>query len=74
MVSLTMLPSAHVFTPFYDELGKAPMINECPINILCKVTQSKPISGFEMFFGETVAVYANEECLRNAEYGLPRLL
>lgn len=54
-----------LFTAFYDELGKAPMIRECPMNILCKVIQTLPIFGFEMFFGEIVAVYANEQCLED---------
>lgn len=52
-----------VFTPFYDELGKAPLIMECPLNFLCQVIQSVPIFGFEMFFGKIVAAYINEQCL-----------
>jgi len=52
-----------VFTSFYDELGKAPMISECSLNYLCKVIQTIPIYDFEMFLGEIVAVYANEQCL-----------
>ncbi len=52
-----------IFTAFYDELGKAPLIRECPVNFLCKVIQTLPISGFEMFFGEIVATYANPECI-----------
>ena len=46
-----------------DELGKAPMISECPLNFLCKVINSVPISGFEMFFGEIISVYINDQCL-----------
>lgn len=54
-----------VFTPFYDVLGKAPMIQECPMNFLCKVVQTIPIYDFEMFLGEIVGVYVNEQCLTN---------
>lgn len=52
-----------LFTSFYNEIGKAPMIKECPMNFLCKVINSIQMFGFEMFFGEIVAVYANEQCL-----------
>jgi len=52
-----------LFTPFYDEKGGAPMIEECPLNFLCKVCDSKEIRGFTMFFGEIIAAFANEACL-----------
>lgn len=52
-----------LFTSFYNEIGRAPMIKECPMNLLCKVINSIQMFGFEMFFGEIVAVYANEQCL-----------
>lgn len=67
VVSGKISDKSEIFTPFYDESGKAPMINECPINILCKVIQSMPMSGFIMFFGEIVAVYADEECLTDGK-------
>jgi len=52
-----------LFTPFYDVAGKAPMIEECPLNFLCKVCDSKEIRGFTMFFGDIIAAYINEDCL-----------
>jgi flavin reductase (DIM6/NTAB) family NADH-FMN oxidoreductase RutF len=54
-----------LFTSFYDELGRAPMISECPLNYLCKVVQTIPVFDFEMFLGEIIAVYAHEKCLTN---------
>ncbi|VBB05885.1 Hypothetical protein LUCI_1096 [Lucifera butyrica] len=67
VVSGKTVDKSGLFTPFYDEQGKAPMISECPINILCKVIQSMPMSGFEMFFGEIVAVYVSEDCLKDGQ-------
>lgn len=52
-----------MFSSFYDELGKAPMISKCPMNFLCKVIQIVPICGFEVFFGEIVSTYVNVNCL-----------
>lgn len=65
MVSGRDINKAELFTTFYDDRGRAPMIEECPVNILCKVVNSMPLFGFDMFFGEIVAVYANEQCLTN---------
>lgn len=58
---------SNLFTPFYDEAGKAPMIQECPMNFLCKVIQTIPVFDFEMFLGEVVAVYVNEQCLTDGK-------
>lgn len=63
VVSGKTIDKSKLFMSFYDDLGKAPMIKECPMNILCKVINSVPMFGFEMFFGEIVAVYGNEECI-----------
>lgn len=67
LVSGHTTDKSNVFTSFYDELGRAPMIHECPLNFLCRVIQSLPILGFEMFFGEIVAAYANEQCLADGK-------
>lgn len=63
IVSGKRIDKSNVFVPFYDEFGKAPMIKECTMNFLCKVVQVIPIDDFEMFLGEIVSVYVNEECL-----------
>ena len=52
-----------LFNAFFDDAGHAPMIDECPLNFLCKVCDTKPIRGFTMFFGEIVAAYIDEDCI-----------
>jgi flavin reductase (DIM6/NTAB) family NADH-FMN oxidoreductase RutF len=56
-----------LFTSFFDEAGSAPMIEEAPLNFLCKVCDTKDIRGFTMFFGEIVAAYADERCLTDGK-------
>jgi Conserved protein/domain typically associated with flavoprotein oxygenases, DIM6/NTAB family len=52
-----------LFNAFFDDSGNAPMIEECPLNFLCKVCDTKLIRGFTMFFGEIIAAYVNENCV-----------
>lgn len=68
MVSGKSTDKSNLFTSFYDEHGKAPMISESPMNYLCKVIQSVPICGFEVFFGEIVSTFVNEQHLTD---GIP---
>lgn len=63
VVSGREIDKSGIFTSFYDERGEAPMIRECPLNFLCKVVQSVLVSGFEMFLGEIVAAYIDDQCL-----------
>jgi len=63
IVSGKQTDKSNLFTPFFDVSGNAPMINECSLNFLCKVCDTKEIRGFTMFFGDIVSVYVNEDCI-----------
>ena len=67
VVSGVTADKSHLYSSFYDPIGKAPMIEECPMNILCKVVQTLPLYGFEMFIGEIVAVYAGKQYLTDGK-------
>jgi len=67
MVSGKQIDKSKLFTSFYDEIRKAPMITECSMNYLCKVIQTLSISGFDIFFGEIVATYINEKCFTDGK-------
>ena len=56
-----------VFTSFYDERGKAPLVGESPVNYLCKVIQTTEIKGFTVFFGEILATFIKEDCLTDGK-------
>lgn len=54
------------FTPFFSSAGNAPMIEECPVNILCKVIQTVYMptqENAEIFIGEVEEVYIKKECM-----------
>ena len=69
LVSGHKTDKSQIFTTFYGTLETAPMIEECPINLECKLLQTLDFGhSHEVFFGEIVEVYANKECLKN---GIP---
>ena len=59
-----------IFHTFYGQLGTAPLIEECPLNLECKVRQTIDFATDKAFIGEIVQAYADEECLTD---GLPDL-
>ncbi len=48
-------------TPIPASVVKAPMIEESPVNIECKVTEVKHLGTHDMFMAEVVAVHADEK-------------
>jgi flavin reductase (DIM6/NTAB) family NADH-FMN oxidoreductase RutF len=51
---------SEIFKTFYGKTN-APMIEECPVNIECKVIKQFVLNGMEIFIGEVVNSYINEE-------------
>jgi len=52
-----------LFEIFYGELGNAPMIKDCPINMECKLIKTVEFPKHDVFMGEIVQAYCDEECL-----------
>ena len=48
-------------TPMKASKVNAPMIEEAPVNLECKVTQIIPLGSHDMFLAEVVAVHVNEK-------------
>ncbi len=54
------------FNTFYGELKDAPMIQECPINMECKVVQELDLGGTNIIIiGEVIETYSEEKYLIN---------
>ncbi len=54
LMGLTVSPSQFV---------SAPLIEECPVNLECKVTQILPLGSHEMFLAEILAVHVEEHLI-----------
>ena len=46
-----------------NALSYAPIIEECPVNIECKVTEVKELGSHDMFIAEVVSVQVSDEYL-----------
>jgi flavin reductase (DIM6/NTAB) family NADH-FMN oxidoreductase RutF len=53
---------SEVFNVFYEENDMVPMIDECPINMACKLLQSFAVYDMEVFIGEITESLVSEEC------------
>ena len=63
LVSGRTTDKTELFKTFYGDLESIPMIEECPINLECKLKQQIDF-GFDVaFFGEIINVYVNEDVL-----------
>ena len=51
---------AKEFELFYGDLKTAPMIKECSLNIECKLVNIKEFKNTELFIGEIVEIYSDE--------------
>jgi flavin reductase (DIM6/NTAB) family NADH-FMN oxidoreductase RutF len=63
LVSGRDVDKSGVFTAFYGSADKAPMIEECPACILCKVIETINLPNNDVFIGEIVETYIDEDCL-----------
>lgn len=69
LASGSKVDKSKLFNTFYGELKTAPMIEECPLNMECKLIQTLDYGGtHDIFIGEIVETYTTEQYLSN---GLP---
>lgn len=59
-----------LFTNFYGKLKTAPMIEECPINMECKLVKTVDFPKHDIFIGEIVATYYDDVILTDGDVDL----
>lgn len=63
MVSGRSTDKSGVFTVFYGELGTAPLIQECPLSMECRLHDVYDLPTHDIMIGEVVATYADDAVL-----------
>ncbi len=63
LVSGKNTDKADLFTNFFGEATGAPMIEECPVNMECRVTEVLERPRHEVFIGRVAASYCDEAIL-----------
>ena len=64
LVSGKTVNKATVFDVFYGKLGTAPMIQECPITLECRLVQTVDLPTNYLFIGEICGAYADRRFLK----------
>lgn len=62
---------SQIFKVFYGSLPEAPLIEECPISLACRLYETVELPGNTFYIGEIVEAYCDEDCLTN---GVPDVL
>lgn len=62
-----------VFEIFYGEAQNAPMINECPLNMECKLYDTYDTATHDLFIGEIVETYADESVLTDGKVDITKV-
>lgn len=70
LVSGQKVDKSGLFKSFFGSTDKAPMIEECAVNMLCKVVKTDElpdVPDHEIFYGEVLEAYVCEECMTDGQ-------
>ncbi len=62
-----------LFTLFYGELPTAPMIEECPLSMACRLVDTVTTGLNEIFIGEIAGVYTEERYLTDGHLDFKKM-
>ena len=64
---------AKLFNVFYGKLENVPLIEECPLNLECKVIHSVEIGTHTLFIGEIMETHVSNECMTNGRPDIKKI-
>jgi flavin reductase (DIM6/NTAB) family NADH-FMN oxidoreductase RutF len=65
LVSGKNVDKSRLFENFYGKLKSAPMVKKCPINMECRLMKTVDFPQHDLFIGEIVATYCDEQYITN---------
>jgi flavin reductase (DIM6/NTAB) family NADH-FMN oxidoreductase RutF len=73
MASGKKVDKGGLFEVFYGKLRTAPMIEECPLCMECKLVQTIEFPTNTLFIGEIIGSYAEERCLTDGKPDIKKM-
>ncbi|WP_321507891.1 flavin reductase family protein [uncultured Methanoregula sp.] len=67
LVSGSHEDKSHVFSSFYGKLKSAPLAEECPVNIECRVFKSIDCGSHLLYIGEVIEIHADKSCITDGK-------
>ena len=61
------------FEVFYGKLGNAPLIEQCPINLECKVMHTLELGSHTLFIGRIEETHVSESCLTDGKLDISKV-
>jgi len=61
------------FNVFYGKLGSAPLIEQCPINLECKVVHTLNLGSHSLFVGRIEETHVSESCLTDGQPDIQKI-
>ena len=62
-----------VFRSFYGKLKTAPLVEECPVNIACRLFKSIDCGSHQLHIGEVVEIHADKSCLTDGKPDITKI-
>lgn len=62
-----------LFKVFFGELKSAPLIEECPVNLECRLVKTIKLGEDDVFVGKIIAIYADEKCMKGEKLSIKRI-
>jgi len=73
LISGTQEDKSGVFRSFYGKLKTAPLAEECPINIECRLFKSVDCGSHLLYIGEVVEIHADKACVTGGKPDITKI-
>lgn len=73
LVSGTKGDKTKVFSSGYGKLKSAPLADECPVNIECRLFTAVDCGSHRLYIGEVAEIYAEKSCLTDGKPDIARI-
>jgi len=73
IVSGSTTDKSAIFDTFFGELRTAPLIQDCPLSMECRLTDTYETRTHDVFIGEIVATYADDAVLTEGKVDLEKV-